>query len=217
MRGTFADGPITLLPHEARLVVEGMLLQTRLPTGSVPAVRDVILYSAAVGLGGLPLLQRRFAELCEVDLSEVRIAESSPAQLVVEAGGQHAWMVLPIILDALGEAASRHGAALAIVTGVQDPEELRTACALGSRSSLTIFAAAGTSSGPATGPAETLLQAEVAPFVLLAAPVVIAGDAVLERALQQGVTVESALWRSLHHLSNTSLSVEWPPASACRP
>jgi hypothetical protein len=39
--------PVILLPREVRLVVERVLLLTALPPGAIPAVRDVVLYSAA--------------------------------------------------------------------------------------------------------------------------------------------------------------------------
>ncbi|WP_431284350.1 hypothetical protein ACQW02_05945 [Humitalea sp. 24SJ18S-53] len=204
-----SDAPVTLLPREVRLVVERILLLTRLPAGSVPAVRDVVLYSAAAGLGGLPLLQRRFDDLRSVNLASIRISETAPGHLAVDAGGQHAWMVLPLLLDALGEAVARHGAALATVEHVLDAEELGAACAMGPRAGLTLFTAAGACIGPANGPDAALMRAD-APLILLAAPAADATDAVLARVLRDGLRVEAPLWWELHHLSNTSLSPDTP-------
>ncbi|WP_458094276.1 hypothetical protein [Roseomonas sp. WA12] len=198
-----------LLPREVRLVVERILLLTTLPVGAVPAIRDAVLYSAASGLGGLALLQQRFEALLTPDLSAIRISEPAPGQLAVEASGQHAWTILPMVMDALGEMVARHGAAMATISGVEDAEELRTACALGARAGLAVFAATGPCTGPAAGQERALLRAD-APLILLAAPAAGAEDPILARALRDGIPVPSDLWWALHHLSNRSLSADTP-------
>lgn len=207
------DAPTILLPREVRLVVERILLLTTLPAGAVPAIRDAVLYSAASGQGGLALLQHRFEALRTPDLSAIRITELAPGQLAVEASGQHAWTILPMVMDALGEMVARHGAAMATVSGVEDAEELRTACALGARAGLSVFATTGPCTGPATGPATgheaALLRAD-APLILLAAPAAGSQDPVLAHALRHGISVASDLWWALHHLSNRSLSADTP-------
>jgi hypothetical protein len=210
MSAACSEGPVTLLPREVRLVVERILLLTTLPAGSIPAVRDVVLYAAAAGLGGLPLLRQRFEELRSADLAALRITEAAPGVLVADAGGQHAWTVLPMILDALGEVAAREGSAMVSVTNLLDPEELRAACALGPRHGLSVFAAEGACTGPATGPEAALRRAGAPGTTLLAIPAPDARDAVLDRALRRGVTVEPELWWALHHLSNTALSTDTP-------
>ncbi|WP_338663782.1 hypothetical protein VQH23_01185 [Pararoseomonas sp. SCSIO 73927] len=192
------ESPVTLLPREVRLVVERILLLTTVPHGLIPAVRDVVLYSAAAGLGGLPLLRRRFADLRAAETVAPRITEISPSHLAVDAGGGHAWVALPMILDALGDAVAREGAALAEVTNLRDPEELRTASAYAPREGLSVFVADAAT-----------LPAGLGTITLTAAPST-AGDAVLERALREGVVVEPALWWDLHHLSNTALSTDTP-------
>jgi hypothetical protein len=175
---------MTVLPREMRLVIERILLLTTLPPGMVPAVRDVVLYSAAAGHGGLPLLQRRFAALREADTAGLRIEAES-----AEGAGQHVWVVLPLLLDALGEAVARTGRGRLTVAHVQDEAELRTACALGPRSGLNIRFEA-----PAT----------------LLATVATEEDTVMADMLRHGVLVDPALWWDLHHLSNTSLSLDTP-------
>jgi hypothetical protein len=152
---------MTVLPREMRLVIERILLLTTLPPGMVPAVRDVVLYSAAIGQGGLPLLQQRFPALREANTAGFRIEGEA-----AEGAGQHAWVV-----------------------HVQDEAELRTACALGPRSGLAVRFEA-----PAT----------------LLATAANAEDKVLAHALRHGVPVDADLWWDLHHLSNTSLSLDTP-------
>ncbi|MBP0446899.1 hypothetical protein J8J14_19165 [Roseomonas sp. SSH11] len=209
MSAVCTEGPVTLLPREVRLVVERILLLTALPAGAIPAVRDTVLYSAAAGLGGLPLLRQRFEMLRDANPGAMRVDEAAPGKLAIDAGGQHAWVVLPMILDALGEACAREGAALASVANLHDPEELRAACALGARNGLAIFITNGPATGPATGPGATLLQGEGSGAMLLAAPSGVA-DTVLGRVLREGVVVEPALWWELHHLSNTALATDTP-------
>jgi hypothetical protein len=210
MSATCTEGPVTLLPREVRLVVERILLLTALPSGAIPAVRDVVLYSAAAGLGGLPLLRRRFEALRPASPEALRLAETAPGTLALDAGGQHAWVALPMILDALEVAAKTDGAALATVTNIQDPEELRTACALAPRRGLAVFFTDGACTGPATGPEAALLRAGKGGATLLAVPAAASPDAVLGHALRHGVVVEPELWWALHHLSNTALATDTP-------
>jgi hypothetical protein len=181
---------VTLLPREIRMIVERILLLTPLPMGLVPAVRDAVLYAAGAGLGGLPLLQARFETLLAADPSALRIEETSPGCLAIDAGGQHAWVVLPFLLDALGEAAARTGRATASLAGVLDPQELGAAVALGPRAGLAI--------------------AVTPPGQLVAAPAAGAPDAMLARLLREGVPTARALWQALHALSNRSLSADTP-------
>lgn len=209
MSAACGEDAVTLLPREVRLVVERILLLTRLPPGAIPAVRDVVLYSSAAGLGGLSLLRRRFESLRDAEPAALRITEARPGGLRIDAGGQHSWMALPATLDALAEAAEREGVAVATVTGVGDPEELRAACALGPRSGLTVFFTEGGCTGPATGTNAALLRAAGGP-TLIAVPAAGGRDAVLEHALRRGTVVEPELWWALHHLSNTALAADTP-------
>ena len=209
MSAACTEAPVTLLPREVRLVVERILLLTSVPPGAIPAVRDVVLYSAAAGLGGLPLLRRRVESLRTAQPAALRVTQAGPGRLAVDAGGQHAWVVLPMILDALSLAAAEAGAVIATVNNIQDAEELRTACALGTRSNLAIFFTDGAATGPAAGEGAALLQAERSGATLLAVPGE-APDAVLAHALHQGVVVEPELWWALHHLSNTALATDTP-------
>jgi hypothetical protein len=186
--------PVTLLPREVRLVVERILLLTPLPAGMVPAVRDVLLYSAAAGLGGLPALRRDFAELRAAQPGAIEVREVAPGQARLEAHGQHSWVLLPLALDALAELVAAHGSGRLTIHGALAPEELATACAMGARLGLDIELA---DVSPAAG-------------VTLAATPGGAGDAVLAQALRDGIPTEAALWWELHHLSNTSLSPDTP-------
>ncbi len=201
---TSNDTTVTLLPREIRLVVERMLLLTALPIGMVPAVRDVLLYSAATGLGGMPALREDFSVLRSADPRVIEIADKTAGCATMAANGQHAWVALPLVLDALSELVTSHGSAALGISGALRPEELTIACAMGGRAGLRIFALRG---GHGTMPGmEPLPEGDI---VLVAAHGD-AADPVLDRVLREGVATEAALWWELHHLSNTSLSADTP-------
>lgn len=186
--------PVTLLPREVRLVVERILLLTPLPPGMVPAVRDAMLYSAAAGLGGLPALRRDFAALRDARPGAIALRPLAAGEARLDAAGQHGWVVLPMVLDALAEMVALHGSGRLTIQGALAPEELATACAMGGRLGLDIV----------------LAEASQASGVTLEARAGSTADPVLEQALRDGIPTEAALWWELHHLSNTSLSPDTP-------
>jgi hypothetical protein len=202
------DGqPVTLLPRELRLVVERILLQTSISAGMVPAVRDVILYSAAAKLGGLPALRADFALLSDANSGAIAVEDLAPGRIAIQGAGQHAWTILPLALDLLTEMVSTGGSGMLTISGASRTEEFATACAMGGRLGLSIFLV---TQGACTGPAAAgLSQQPAAEVTLLAAP---GGteDAMLAHALRDGITAAPALWWDLHHLSNTSLSADTP-------
>jgi hypothetical protein len=207
-----AEESVTLLPREIRLVVERLLLLTRLPFGFVPAVRDVVLYSAIAGLGGLPLLLERLEELKAADPRALRVEEPEPGRFAVACGGQHAWVALPSLLDLAAEGVAQHGSAVVTVSDVQDPQELLAAAGLGRRQGLLAFGAIGAArvvAPCADGVAPGWLRGAEASATLFAAPVTEpAGlvDPLLARALREGMAVPAGLWWRAHHLSNTALA-----------
>ena len=138
-----AEASVVLLPREIRLVAERLLLLTSLPPGLIPAVRDVAFHSAIAGLGGIALLLDRLDALRAAAPAALRIEEPEPGRFAVDGDGQHAWVVLPSLLDLAGEAVVRHGSGVVTVSHVEDPEELLVAAALGRRQGMLAFAAVG--------------------------------------------------------------------------
>jgi hypothetical protein len=203
---------VTLLPREIRLVVERLLLLTPLPFGFVPAVRDVVLYSAIAGLGGLPLLLDRLEALKRADPRAIRVAEPEPGRFEVDCADQHAWVALPSLLDLAAEGVALHRSAVVTVTAVQDPGELLAAAGLGRRQGLLAFGAIGAArvAAPcAEGAAPGWLRATDAAATLFAAPAEPHPglvDPLLDRALREGMQVPAELWWRAHHLSNTALA-----------
>jgi hypothetical protein len=207
------SGMTTLLPREIRLVVERLLLLTGLPFGFVPAVRDVVLYSAIGGFGGLTLLLERLEELKAADPRALRVTEPEPGRFEVACDGQHAWVALPSLLDLAAEGVALHGSAVVTVTDVQDPQELLAAAGLGRRQRILAFGAIGVAqvAAPcAEGAAPGRLRAVQASATLFAAPDPAPApglvDPLLARALRDGLPVPTDLWWRAHHLSNTALA-----------
>ncbi|MGG5823853.1 hypothetical protein [Falsiroseomonas sp. HW251] len=206
---------VVLLPREIRLVVERLLLLTPLPFAFVPAVRDVVLYSAIAGLGGLPLLLERLEELKAADPRAIRVAEPEPGRFEVDCGGQHAWVALPSLLDLAAEGVALHGSAVVTASELRDPEELLAAAGLGRRQGVLAFGAVGPAQVAAPCAdvvAPGRLRIARASATLFAAPAPRAGtkpglvDPLLARALRDGMAVPAAIWWRAHHLSNTALA-----------
>ncbi len=202
---------VTLLPREVRLVVERLLLLTSLPSGLIPAVRDVVLYSAIGGLGGLPMILDRLETLKSADPRAIRVAEPEPGHFEVQGGGQHAWVVLPSLLDLAAEGVALHGSAIVTVRDVLDPGELLAAAGLGRRQGILAFGAIGAAqvAGPCAESAPARLRGAQAAATLFAAPAPAPArlvDPLLDRALREGLAVPAELWWRAHHLSNTALA-----------
>jgi hypothetical protein len=205
---------VVLLPREIRLVVERLLLLTPLPFAFVPAVRDIVLYSAIAGLGGLPLLMDRLEELKSADPRAIRIAEPEPGRFEVDGGGQHAWIALPSLLDLAAEGVALHGSAVVTASDLRDPAELLAAAGLGRRQGVLAFGAVGSAevAAPcADGAAPGRLRNTQASATLFAAPAPAPAtpglvDPLLARALREGMAVPAGLWWRAHHLSNTALA-----------
>jgi hypothetical protein len=213
MSTVVAEDRVTLLPREIRLVVERLLLLTPLPVGFIPAIRDVVLYSAIAGLGGLPLMLDRMEALKSAASRALRVAEPEPGRFEVACGGQHAWVALPSLLDLAAEGVALHGSAVVTVTEVTDPEELLAAAGLGRRQGILAFGAIGAAqvAAPcAEGVAPGWLREARASATLFAAPARDPApglaDPLLARALREGMTVPAELWWRAHHLSNTALA-----------
>lgn len=183
---------VTLLPREVRLVVERILLLTTLPAGMVPAVRDVILYSAAMGHAGLPALLRDLDSLRAANPAAIRVKTEAPGKASMDTANQHAWIALPLALDALAEMVTVHGSGSLKVSHALQPEEFSTASPLGARLGMKVLALGHGS--------EITLSAKASDEA----------DAVLPLALREGILAEADLWWKLHHLSNTSLSPDTP-------
>lgn len=174
-----APATMALSVRETRMIVERILLAAGIPEGSVPAVRDVVLYAEAMGLDGLSVLRRDIAAFRSADLTRVALVDG-----VLDAGGQHAFVVAPALLDlALATARSGAGKGMA-VRNVAAAEDLRVVEGLAGRQGARVRVDG--------------LQVTVTGDA--------AGDAVLDRALRDGMPVPRALWEELYDWSHAALT-----------
>ncbi|TKT74697.1 hypothetical protein [Aquamicrobium sp. LC103] len=191
---TAQTGPtLRVMPREMRLMSERIFSMTGLPKGFFMAVQDVVMYSQKLDLGGFAMLEERFPTLRDARPDRISIASEDGAKLCLDGGGQHAWSVLPALIDLLGELVARFGEAEISVVNALDPEELRIAEALGGRTGLAVNVIAGT---------PVVLTAEARPVT----GDVGRDDPLLWDVLTNGVQIDAELWWRIYHLAKKALT-----------
>tara|TARA_R110000751_G_scaffold307401_1_gene428470 strand:+ start:32287 stop:32982 length:696 start_codon:yes stop_codon:yes gene_type:complete len=178
---------LRIMPREMRMMSERILSLTNLPKGFALMVGDVIMYSEAMGLGGFALLEQRLEALLPADPTAISLAGGVARELVLDAGGQHAWFVVASVLDLLDEALESGKTAAIKVTNCMDPAELAIAAALGRRVGLEVVMDGSILSASAAGkPA----------------------DPVLDAVLAEGCAIAADLWWRIYDLAKTALTPE---------
>lgn len=175
---------LRVMPREMRMMSERILSLTALPKGFALMITDVVMYSQAMGLGGFPLLETRLPDLLSADPAALSLTGAVGAEMTLNAGGQHGWIVVPSVLDLLELALKDHDGARIEVKGAMDPAELAIAEGLGLRRGLEIRL---------TG---TVLSAR------MGTP----ADPVLDRVLADGTRIEAAQWWRIYELAQTALT-----------
>jgi len=170
--------------REVRMIVERILLAARLPQGVIPDVRDAIMYSHAMGLGGLSLFQQRF-----VAAPPLPYSFASKAGDTLNGGGNHAWMVAPSAIDFAIAAHRTNGGALTI-RNVRDVAELKL---------LEGFA------GRYGASAQVTLKDGATAVVHVTADRDVP-DSILDNVLAAGMPVPHALWQELYAFSHNALA-----------
>lgn len=169
---------LRVMPREMRLMSERILSLTTLPRGFALMVGDVVMVSQGLGLGGFALLETRLPDLRTADPARLSLAGH-----VLDGGGQHAWFVVPALLDLLGLAVARGAAARIDVANIIDPAELGVAVALGARSGLSVTLDGLTARATA-------------------APV---SDPLLARLMDDGCAIAADLWWRIFACAQTAL------------
>lgn len=205
---------LRIMPREMRLMSERILSLTGLPRGFLLAVRDVPMYSQLLGLGGFGLLEAQLEVLRAADPGRLRIAREDGVCLELDAQGQHAWIVLPALLDLAAELTQRCGRARLRVSDLAAPAELAVAAALAGRSGLQLGApeASGGVAGPADAPGQSAALAAVALEARSRPPRgnLREDDPVLWAGLMQGTAIDSALWWRIYQLATQALEPDNP-------
>lgn len=184
---------LRIMPREMRMMTERVFSLTRLPKGFVLTVTDVVMYSQKLGLGGFALLETRFEQLKHADPVRVSVESEHRDSLRLDARGEHAWFVIPALVDLLAELAERHGSASVTVANAVDPDELRAATALATRSGLSVRWNGGTE--PRLTASKTSLSGDLRH-----------DDPLLWELLHHGVAIEAELWWRIYHLAKKALT-----------
>jgi hypothetical protein len=185
---------VALSVRESRMIVERILLTAGLPEGFVPAVRDCVLYSQAMGLGGLVALRRDFRLIRNANPRRLALHVLPTGPPVLDCGGQHAWIVAPTLLD-LVLASFRSGTGAEIVArNLAAPDELKLVEGYAGRYGAD---AAVTSRRGPDGPEGCVRVTADGRDVR---------DRVLEAALADGLPVPRTLWDDLYAWSHQALT-----------
>ena len=171
--------------REARMCVDRILLTCGIPSGYVHGVRECVLLSEAMGLGGFRHLLDDHGKLKMSAYESVRATDDA-----VDGGGIHAWLLLPSLVDLAVDGARKSGNAFFSVKNILQERELGVAAGLARRYGAEIRISENTLEAKNTSRPRTAEQ----------------WDPLLWRAMLYGFPVEESLWRAVHRLSNTALA-----------
>lgn len=187
---------VLLSVRETRLIVERILLLTGLPRGSVTAVREAILACEGQEPGALAHLRDEFTQLKGMNPAGIFFSEAA-GKAEVDAGGEHAWSVMPALVELAVELSRRLGTATLSVHNVRLPAFLSALTPLALRHhvslgiTITDDGALIRGSDRSAG-ASAISGNDIDPF--------------MARMLREGFRVSRQLWSDLYHLSNQSLT-----------
>ncbi|MBR9764317.1 MAG: hypothetical protein GYB53_12510 [Rhodobacteraceae bacterium] len=175
---------LRVMPREMRMMSERIFSLTALPKGFALMLTDTVMYSQAMGLGGFAHLEAGIEALKDADPQRLKLTEDRDGSLRMDCGGQHAWIVLPSVLDLLGLEAARRDGARILLENLTHPEELALAEGFGLRLGLAVKVSGEVISARACPPE----------------------DPVLDRALQDGCRIPAELWWRIWALAQTALT-----------
>jgi hypothetical protein len=182
---------LRVMPREMRLMSERIFSMTGQPKGFFLAVQDMAMYSQELGLGGFALLEERFESLRGARPEKAAVLSEEGCAMRFDGSGQHAWFVLPALIDLLGELVARFGEAEIAVVNVVDPDELKIAIGLGGRTGLAV-----------TFQTDATLRAKSQPIT----GNVKQDDPLLWDVLENGLEIEADLWWRIYHLAKKALA-----------
>lgn len=193
MNSLQATPVLRIMPREMRMMTERVFSLTRMPKGFVLTTADVVMYSQKLGLGGFALLESTFEQLKGGDPSRLSIVSERGNCLRLDGHGEHAWFVIPTLIDLLGELADRHGSGSLSIASLADPAEVQVAAALAARNGLSV-ACEGTSE-PLLTTSRKSLSGETRQ-----------DEPLLWDLLRNGVAIEAELWWRVYHLAQKALT-----------
>lgn len=185
--------PITLTVslREMRMVLERLMQVTRVEAGLVPALRDCALYSAALGLGGFGRLTENLEAVRNSNPRAIKLIEDT-AGLVIDCGGQHAWIAADAALELATDNLRTGGSGRVEVRNASELSELKVAQALAQRFGLKAQVTFNVTDGTAR---------------IAVSPATEVGEiGLLDRIRRDGLVVDAALWWTLYHQSAEALA-----------
>jgi hypothetical protein len=192
---TSATGTLDISLRESRMVLDRLLMQTGMPYGAIASVRECVLVSEALGLGGLRRFDRLQPVLGASTTEPLRLQEAAGTPLTVDAAGQHAWSIAQILIDLLIAESATGGATKLAVRNVTEADELAVIPSLAAR----LGAEVSVHTEPGTSTCTLVLEHH-------AAPPHDHTDAVLWRIIREGLVVEAPLWWQLYQRSMGALA-----------
>jgi hypothetical protein len=106
------------------MVLERLMHVAKLDPGQVATTRDSALYSAMLGLGGFADLHKNIQLLGAPAQWQVTLDHDVQA-MRLDCGGQHAWVIAPLLSDLLVDDVRCGGAGEISVSGMMAPDEIR--------------------------------------------------------------------------------------------
>ena len=185
--------------REGRMFVDRILLTCGLPAGYVQGVRDSVLFSQSLGLGGFQALVDGHSSLRMTAFDNIKINEDDGSTLSIDCAGMHAWLLAPTLTDLAVDIVRKKGSVTLKISNVRAVAEVSVIMELskryGARANVSLL------------PVDTLQQAAVMTFINASRPrTVDQADPLLSAALYDGYAVDESLWRSVYALSNSALA-----------
>jgi hypothetical protein len=185
---------INVTLRECRMVLERILLQTRIHPGSIAAVREHILRSELRGLGGFAGLLEQLPELQSAHLTQ-KFELADRDTLTLNAKRQHAWVVGQPALDLLlSEAALSQGIVELVVHNLTHARELSALHDLALRLGATVTVREGVQGA-------WVLRCERA-----GVPLGDRTDPLLWGLIRNGLALPATLWWRMYQLSLGALA-----------
>jgi hypothetical protein len=187
---------LRIMPREMRLMSERILSLTALPKGFFLAMQDFVMLSQKLGLGGFATLEERFDLLADAKPEAITITAEKGTALELNAGSQHGWVVVPSLLDLLGELVAAHGEARITVRNVVEAAELKIAQALGGRTGLAVTVKQDADAVVVTATSQPLTGK------------IAKDDPVLWDLLCNGTPIDADLWWSVYAHAKKALAAD---------
>lgn len=176
--------------RESRMVVERLCQSMGVKDGILRSVTDCGVFSAALGLSGFAGLERQLELLKTIAVENIAVADDGDA-IVLDAAGEHAWVVAEPALDLAAAAYRLTGLGAVTIVNTTEPAELGVLRALAEKHHLQAeveIAGGGCVATLSDRPAGT--------------------PTVLDRIVSEGIAVSRELWFRLFHRSHDALAAD---------